>query len=134
MTRLFNCNRLLQFFHPLHPVAIHIGYEGGRATGEADVEFATHDDAVRAMGRVTSISTCNILRLLNFTFPHRTNATCSIAISSYSSTRRQVEVTDRRTTDTIDARIPDLLSIPSFQMSDNAFLTQLYAFRLCNKS
>jgi heterogeneous nuclear ribonucleoprotein F/H len=46
---------LFQFFHPLHPVAIHIGYEQGRASGEADVEFATHEDAVRAMSRVRSI-------------------------------------------------------------------------------
>lgn len=33
-------------------MAIHIGYEQGRASGEADVEFATHEDAVRAMSRV----------------------------------------------------------------------------------
>ncbi|XP_032791605.1 heterogeneous nuclear ribonucleoprotein H2 isoform X1 [Daphnia magna] len=42
---------IAEFFHPLHPVAIHIGYEQGRASGEADVEFATHEDAVRAMSR-----------------------------------------------------------------------------------
>jgi len=42
---------IADFFRPLHPVSVTIGYEQGRATGEADVEFETHEDAVRAMSR-----------------------------------------------------------------------------------
>ncbi|XP_006824910.1 heterogeneous nuclear ribonucleoprotein H3-like isoform X2 [Saccoglossus kowalevskii] len=41
-----------QFFQPVNPTKVHIQYEsGGRATGEADVEFATHEDAVAGMSK-----------------------------------------------------------------------------------
>lgn len=42
----------MQFFSPLNPVRVHmeIGPDG-RVTGEADVEFATHEDAVAAMSK-----------------------------------------------------------------------------------
>lgn len=42
----------LQFFSPLNPVRVHIEIgPDGRVTGEADVEFATHEDAVAAMSK-----------------------------------------------------------------------------------
>lgn len=42
----------LQFFSPLNPVRVHIEIGAdGRVTGEADVEFATHEDAVAAMSK-----------------------------------------------------------------------------------
>lgn len=42
----------LQFFSPLIPVKINFEYgSDGRLTGEADVEFATHEDAVAAMSK-----------------------------------------------------------------------------------
>merc|ERR1719334_483987 len=43
---------VMTFFSPLVPSAIHIHFEpSGRATGEADVEFESHEDAVEAMKR-----------------------------------------------------------------------------------
>jgi len=42
-------NDIMDFFKPLIPCGVHIHYEGGRATGEADVEFETHRDAQDAM-------------------------------------------------------------------------------------
>ena len=40
------------FFSPLNPVRVHIEIgPDGRVTGEADVEFATHEDAVAAMSK-----------------------------------------------------------------------------------
>lgn len=42
----------VQFFSPLNPVRVHIEVgPDGRVTGEADVEFATHEDAVAAMSK-----------------------------------------------------------------------------------
>lgn len=42
----------MQFFSPLNPVRVHIEIgPDGRVTGEADVEFATHEDAVAAMSK-----------------------------------------------------------------------------------
>ncbi|CAH1137536.1 unnamed protein product [Phyllotreta striolata] len=43
---------IADFFKPVVPVNIRlIQDDSGRASGEADVEFATHDDAVRAMSK-----------------------------------------------------------------------------------
>ena len=42
----------LQFFKPLNPVVISIHQNSdGRASGEADVEFATHGEAKEGMGK-----------------------------------------------------------------------------------
>ena len=43
---------LLQFFQPLNPVNVVIHYQNdGRASGESDVDFATHDEAKEGMQR-----------------------------------------------------------------------------------
>ncbi|MGH0117379.1 UNVERIFIED_CONTAM: hypothetical protein FKN15_033474 [Acipenser sinensis] len=40
------------FFSPLNPVRLHVDVgPNGKSTGEADVEFATHEDAVSAMSK-----------------------------------------------------------------------------------
>lgn len=47
-----NLSSAFQFFSPLNPVRVHIEIgPDGRVTGEADVEFATHEDAVAAMSK-----------------------------------------------------------------------------------
>ncbi|XP_054266493.1 heterogeneous nuclear ribonucleoprotein H-like [Macrosteles quadrilineatus] len=43
---------IADFFRPVNPVNIRIVYDdNGRPSGEADVEFASHDDALRAMSK-----------------------------------------------------------------------------------
>ncbi|XP_036603394.1 heterogeneous nuclear ribonucleoprotein H-like [Trichosurus vulpecula] len=45
-------NDIYNFFSPLNPVCVHIEIgPDGTVTGEADVEFATHEDAVAAMSK-----------------------------------------------------------------------------------
>ncbi|XDA90954.1 hypothetical protein R6Z07F_020563 [Ovis aries] len=45
-------NDIYNFFSPLNPMRVHIEIgPDGRVTGEADVEFATHEDAVAAMAK-----------------------------------------------------------------------------------
>ena len=40
----------VQFFSPLSPLRVHIDVgPNGKSTGEADVEFRSHEDAVSAM-------------------------------------------------------------------------------------
>lgn len=46
----------MQFFRPLNPVNINIIMDSSnRPSGEADIEFATHDDAVKAMSKVSEL-------------------------------------------------------------------------------
>ncbi|CAL9701728.1 unnamed protein product [Knipowitschia caucasica] len=43
---------IAKFFAPLNPVRVHIDVtHNGKATGEADVEFCSHEDAVAAMSK-----------------------------------------------------------------------------------
>ncbi|KAA0184425.1 hypothetical protein HAZT_HAZT011596 [Hyalella azteca] len=48
---------VMDFFKPLETVNItFVQDNNGRASGEADVEFATHSDALKAMGKVSILS------------------------------------------------------------------------------
>ena len=53
-----------QFFKPMNPVNVVIHYNNdGRASGEADVDFATHEEAQEAMTKDrASMSKCMICR------------------------------------------------------------------------
>lgn len=43
---------IYEFFRPLQPISVKILYDDlGRVSGEADVEFVTHEDAAKAMNR-----------------------------------------------------------------------------------
>lgn len=43
---------IAKFFAPLNPLRVHIDVApNGKATGEADVEFRSHEDAVAAMSK-----------------------------------------------------------------------------------
>lgn len=71
-----------EFFRPLQPINVQILMDDtGRASGEADVEFATHDEAVRAMNKDKAnmrkcskpFHNCLPILSLNFRTPlHRT--------------------------------------------------------------
>ena len=43
---------IFEFFLPLLPLNVNILFDDlGRPSGEADIEFATHEDAVKAMNK-----------------------------------------------------------------------------------
>lgn len=43
---------IYEFFRPLQPVSVRLLYDDlGRASGEADVEFNCHEEAVKAMNK-----------------------------------------------------------------------------------
>ncbi|EEC06851.1 splicing factor hnRNP-F, putative [Ixodes scapularis] len=43
---------IFEFFQPMNPMNVHLIYEdSGRPSGECDVEFATHEEAVKAMSK-----------------------------------------------------------------------------------
>lgn len=80
-----------QFFDPLEPIEITILYNNNnRPSGEANVEFGTKDDALRAMSKVnlfvllknlSSIVLNEILmKMFLYFLLHRTKHTCSIDI------------------------------------------------------
>jgi hypothetical protein len=60
----------LQFFQPVVPVNIRLLYDNsGRASGEADVEFATHEEAVKGMSKV-SVLPFSMFDILEVIFIH----------------------------------------------------------------
>lgn len=83
---------LFQFFSPLNPVRVHIEIgPDGRVTGEADVEFATHEDAVAAMSK----DKANMREFLQYVLLTRTICTLSVDIydlSFFPSEHRYVEL------------------------------------------
>ena len=43
---------IFEFFLPLRPITVQVLFDDlGRPSGEADVEFATHEDALKAMNK-----------------------------------------------------------------------------------
>ncbi|XP_002192774.6 G-rich sequence factor 1 [Taeniopygia guttata] len=55
---------IINFFAPLRPTRILVEYNsGGDATGEADVHFESHEDAVAAMAKDGSQMECNAIEL-----------------------------------------------------------------------
>ena len=49
-------NYIFQFFRPVVPINIRLLYDNScRASGEADVEFASHEEAVKAMSKASKL-------------------------------------------------------------------------------
>ncbi|KAJ8675176.1 hypothetical protein QAD02_010962 [Eretmocerus hayati] len=63
---------IADFFRPLMPVNIHLIMESsGRASGEADVEFSTHEEAVKAMSKDKSHMSHRYIELFLNSTPRR---------------------------------------------------------------
>lgn len=83
---------LFQFFSPLNPVRVHIEIgPDGRVTGEADVEFATHEDAVAAMSK-DKANMREFLECVVLTCAIRTSSVDILDLLLFPSEHRYVEL------------------------------------------
>ena len=56
---LTRCVCARQFFRPLSPVHVHMLFDdSGRPSGQANVDFSTHEEAVKAMAKVSMPRGC----------------------------------------------------------------------------
>lgn len=92
--RFIRFSLFLQFFRPVVPVNIRIIMENsGRASGEADVEFGSHEEAVKAMTKVRHVFNISLIfmkkkkkkkKLKSLIDTCRTKAICRIDTSNCS--------------------------------------------------